>query len=116
MVVESRSVIRKAKNARGLGRDRAVSPIFPAATAPFPKSCASYFHLVRFNTFPLYYLRAWHRLVLRLSLFLCFPGLQHFVIEPPEPYGLPLNFKTLPETLRDAGKKRFNFIMCTLPI
>ena len=29
----------------------------------FPKSCASYFHFVRFNTFPLYYLRAWHRLV-----------------------------------------------------
>ena len=43
--------------------------------------------------------------MLRLSLSLCFPGLQHFVIEPPEPYGLPLNFKTLPETLRDAGKK-----------
>ena len=33
IVVESRSVIRNAKNARGLGRDR-------AATAPFPKSCA----------------------------------------------------------------------------
>ena len=64
MVVESRSVIRKAKNARGLGRDRAAaaSPIFPAATAPFPKSCASYFRFARFNTFPLYYLRAWHRL------------------------------------------------------
>ena len=57
MVVESRSVIRNAKNARGLGRD-----IFPAATAPFPKSCASYFRFARFNTFPLYYLRAWHRL------------------------------------------------------
>ena len=41
MVVESRSVIRKA---------------------PFPKSCASYFRFARFNTFPLYYLRAWHRL------------------------------------------------------
>ena len=48
-VVESRSVIRNAKNARGLGRD----------TAPFPKSCASYFRFARFNTFPLYYLRAW---------------------------------------------------------
>ena len=34
-----------------------------AATAPFPKSCASYFRFARFNTFPLYYLRAWHRLV-----------------------------------------------------
>ena len=30
--------------------------------APFPKSCVSYFHFARFNTFPLYYLRAWHRL------------------------------------------------------
>ena len=58
MVVESRSVIRNAKNARGLGRD-----IFPAATAPFPKSCASYFGFAHFNTFPLYYLRAWHRLL-----------------------------------------------------
>ena len=29
------------------------------ATAPFPKSCASYFRFARFNTFPLYYLRAW---------------------------------------------------------
>ena len=59
MVVESRSVKRNAKNAWGLGRDR---PIFPAATAPFPKSCASYFRFARFNTLPLYYLRAWHRL------------------------------------------------------
>ena len=31
-------------------------------TAPFPKSCASYFRFARFNTSPLYYLRAWHRL------------------------------------------------------
>ena len=46
MVVESRSVIRNAKN----------------APAPFPKSCPSYFRFARFNTFPLYYLRAWHRL------------------------------------------------------
>ena len=52
MVVESLSVKGNAKNARGLGRD----------TAPFPKSCASYFRFARFNTFPLYYLRAWHRL------------------------------------------------------
>ena len=36
--------------------------IFPAATAPFPKSRASYFRFPRFNTSPLYYLRAWHRL------------------------------------------------------
>ena len=63
MVVESRLVIRKAKNERGLGRDR-------AATAPFPKSCASYFRFARFNTFPLHYLRAWHRL---LKLVVAFP-------------------------------------------
>ena len=41
MVVESRSVIRNAKNARGRGR------------------------FARFNTFPLYYLRAWYRLCRR---------------------------------------------------
>ena len=41
----------------------ALSPIFPAAAAaPFPKSCVSYFRFAHFNTFPLYYLRAWHRL------------------------------------------------------
>ena len=45
MVVESRSVIRNAKNARGLGRDR---PISSAATVPFPKSCASYFRFAYF--------------------------------------------------------------------
>ena len=33
------------------------------ATAPFPKSRASYFRFARFNTSALYYLRAWHRLV-----------------------------------------------------
>ena len=66
MVVESRSVIRNAKNARGLGRDRA------AAIAPFPKSCPSYFRFARFNTFPLNYLRAWHRLgSLWRQYFLC---------------------------------------------
>ena len=37
--------------------------IFPAAIAPFPKSCPSYFRFARFNTFALYYLRAWHRLL-----------------------------------------------------
>ena len=34
---------------------------------PFPKSCASYFRFARFNTFPLYYLRAWHRLMTCMS-------------------------------------------------
>ena len=33
-----------------------------SAIAPFPKSCPSYFRFARFNMFPLYYLRAWHRL------------------------------------------------------
>ena len=33
------------------------------ATAPFPKSRASYFRFARFNTSALYYLRAWHRLI-----------------------------------------------------
>ena len=51
-VMKSRSVKRNAKN------------------APFPKSCASYFRFARFNTSPLYYLRAWHRLTyLRLVKF-----------------------------------------------
>ena len=44
--------------------------IFPAPTASFPKSCASYFRFARFTTFPLYYLRAWHRL---------YPAMQAFV-------------------------------------
>ena len=35
-----------------------------ATTAPFPKSCMAYFRFARFNMFPLYYLRAWHRLPL----------------------------------------------------
>ena len=48
------NIIRNAKNAQGLGRD--------SVTAPFPKSGASYFRFARFNTFPLYYMRAWHRL------------------------------------------------------
>ena len=53
------------RKTRGAGERQGggnLSPIFPAATAPFPKSCASYFRFARFNTFPLYYLRAWHRL------------------------------------------------------
>ena len=47
IVVKSRSVTRNENNARELGRDGAASPIFPAATAPFPKSRASYFRFTR---------------------------------------------------------------------
>ena len=39
------------------------SPIFLAATAPFPKSRASYFRFARFNTSALYHLRAWNKLI-----------------------------------------------------
>ena len=39
------------------------SPIFLAATAPFPKSRASYFRYARFNTSALYHLRAWNKLI-----------------------------------------------------
>ena len=53
---------KKCEKRAGAG-ERQLSPIFPAATAPFPKSCASYFALlVLIRWFPLYYLRAWHRL------------------------------------------------------
>ena len=44
------------------GAGERLSPIFPAATAPFAKSRASYFRFARFNTSALYYLRAWPRL------------------------------------------------------
>ena len=50
------------KTRGGLVRGRRLSPIFPAATALFPKLRASYFRFACFNTSPLYYLRAWHRL------------------------------------------------------
>ena len=49
-----------------------------AATAPFPKSRSSYFRFARFNTSALYYtilyyLRAWQRLGVRMTLSLhCF--------------------------------------------
>ena len=36
--------------------------------SPFPKSRASYFRFARFNMSPLYYLRAWHRLIRRENL------------------------------------------------
>ena len=40
---------KKCEKRAGAG-ERQLSPIFPAATAPFPKSCASYFRFARFNT------------------------------------------------------------------
>ena len=47
-MVESRSVIRNAKNARGLERDRAA--FFPPPPPPFPSRARLNF---AFNTFPL---------------------------------------------------------------
>ena len=58
---------RNAKNARGLGTD------------PFPKSCPSYFRFARFNTFPLYYLRAWHRLSINYLAQNNLTNCEHFV-------------------------------------
>ena len=49
-MVESRSVIRNAKNARGLGRDRAALPFFPPPPPPFPSRARLNF---AFNKFPL---------------------------------------------------------------
>lgn len=40
----------------------------------------------------------------RMFCFNLCAGLQHFVIEPPQPYGMPLNFTTLPQKLKEAGK------------
>ena len=50
------------------GETGGLSPIFPAANVPFPKSLASYFRFAGFNTSALYYLRAWHRLLKTLLL------------------------------------------------
>ena len=66
-MVSGKSFSNKKCEKRAGAGERQGSPIFPAATAPFPKSCAFYFRFARFNTFPLYYLRAWHRLSLPLS-------------------------------------------------
>ena len=68
-MVKSRSVKRNAKKSAG------------AATAPFPKSRASYFRFARFNTSALYYLRAWHRLMMDKMQ------------ESVEEYGMKINFK-----------------------
>ena len=59
----------KKKCEKCAGAGERLSPIFLTATAPFPKSRASYFRFARFNTSALYYLRAWHRLA-RLLLHL----------------------------------------------
>ena len=56
---------KKCKKCAGAGERQGATA--PTATAPFPKTCASYFRFIRFNTFPLYYLRAWHRLSILLS-------------------------------------------------
>ena len=119
-MVKNRSVKRNAKNARGLGRDKEsepvrifltacsgisvpdipsdwsivtvnISPIFLAATAPFPKS--SYFRFARFNTSALYYLRAWHRLIYMQRLVLVpsagiFLGTGHYYRRGTEDLGI----------------------------
>ena len=51
----------KKKCEKRAGAGERQGGIFLAATAPFPKSRASYFRFARFNTSALYYLRAWHR-------------------------------------------------------
>ena len=43
-------------------QDLACSRLRDGGGKSFNKSCAFYFRFVRFNTFPLYYLTAWHRL------------------------------------------------------
>ena len=54
---------KKCEKRAGAGERQGV------ATAPFTESCASYFRFTRFNTVPLYYLRAWHRLELKVIAF-----------------------------------------------
>ena len=40
-----------------------------------------------------------------LSFFSHLSGLQHEVIHPSDPFGLPLDFETLPGQLRELGKR-----------
>ena len=54
---------KKCEKGAGAHFSSIFSPIFPAATAPFPPSRARLiFALPVLNTSPLYYLRAWHKL------------------------------------------------------
>ena len=58
-----RTVKSGANNARELEREKAV--LFFPATAPFPRSRASYFHLACFIFTTSHFLRAWDRVVRR---------------------------------------------------
>ena len=79
---------KKCEKRAGAGeRQGHFFPIFLAATAPFLKSRASYFRFARFNTSALYYLRAWHRLLV------CLPWPSRIVLRsrldiPPTPHPL----------------------------
>ena len=56
---------RKEKNARELGRDRAAAlSHFSRRHRPVSQVARVLFSLCSFNTSPLYYLRAWHRLMI----------------------------------------------------
>ena len=45
------------------------------------------------------------KLISVLLLFLSPQGLQHEVVHPTDPFGLPLDFQTLPGQLREVGKQ-----------
>ena len=60
-MVESRSVIRNAKNARGLGRDRVALSHFSLRHRPLSQVVRVLISLL-ISSHYVYYLRAWHRL------------------------------------------------------
>ena len=99
---------KKCEKRAGTGERQGGSPIFPAATAPFPKSCASYFRFARFNTFPLYYLRVWHRLQLvwkgetktKQTTKERAKGSRDLSLPSPRPFFLPLGFLSASEPER----------------